>query len=90
MELLGYVSHNISTQPFCEFLRILPDTNFCERWDEEFFKLITPFSWRPELKESSNGSTISFWYRFFLVIFQAIIYIQIPLLVMAVRRGFKR
>lgn len=55
---------------------------------ESMVRLITPFSWRADL---APGKSLSLTDHFFLIPFQIILLaIQVPLLVMAVRRRFKR
>lgn len=50
-------------------------------------ELITPFSWRGKIGDIT-GSNL--WHYAFLILGQILLYIQIPLLIMAVRRRFKR
>ena len=49
--------------------------------------VITPFSWRGEISQITGSN---WWHYAVLIIGQILLYVQIPLFIMAVRRRFKR
>ncbi len=61
--------------------------NLPHKYLNAFVELTTPFSW---FKKAQNGINSNYWHYIVIMIGQILLYIQLPLFLLAVRRRFKR